>query len=216
LSLTTNSSQLPLRSYADDEFLQVRADGRVPIPPTPRPKREPRVSLVPGLAEIRAGTARYQHPQATWPQPRNGGAYSAEVVATRKPAPQISSEQASDRAAKSKKAMADYIRPLIQADPFWPTFHESKGHVKSNMDAVRCLQFFQHLVDKYINTHHTIPPQIPYAGGKRLTKVRELSSATCTLASRFIYRLLYLKPWGVEQLGVQIATLFWVCFISRS
>jgi len=72
--------------------------------------------------------------------------------------------------------MADYIRPLIQADPFWPTFHESKGHVKSNMEAVRCLQFFQNLVDKYINTHHTIPNPIPYAGGKRLTKAALLEA----------------------------------------
>lgn len=177
LELRIVLEKLPPRVNTPGEVvLQPRADGRVPIPPLPRSKREPRLSLVPGLEEIKAGTIHYQHPEAHWPQPKNGGAYYAEVVATRKPAPVPAAEQQSDRATKSKRAMADYIRPLIQADPFWPTFHESKGHVKSNQEAVKCLQFFQDLVDKYINTHHTIPNQIPYAGGKRLTKAALLEA----------------------------------------
>jgi hypothetical protein len=185
---------------------QPRADGRVPIPPTPHGRREPRLSLVPGLEEIKAGTVRYQHPHAYYPQPRNPDPYYAEIVATRKAIPLPVANESVDRAARTKKAMADYIRPLIQADPFWPTFHESKGHVKSNQEAVKCLQFFQDLVHKYINSHHTIPDQVIYAGGKRLTKVTTTRGRPLHFLTLPHFRLHYLKLLVEEQHGAPIVT----------
>jgi hypothetical protein len=119
---------------------------------------------------------KLQHPTAHWPKPR--GAKETGPVAGPSNA---MSDNADTKSVKLKKAMADYVRPLIQKEAFWPMFSETKGHVKSNADAVKSLRFFEDMTTKYVHT--VIPPHVPLVGGKRITKVWNLDSSMYRLTS---------------------------------
>ena len=73
--------------------------------------------------------------------------------------------------------MAEYVRPLIEKEPFWPKFHDTKGHVKSNAEAVKSLEFFEQLVTRYVG--QTIPADVPLVHGKKITKVCCINDYHC-------------------------------------
>jgi hypothetical protein len=156
-----------------------RTDGRVAIPPTPAAlKPIPKQSLIPGLEKIRGSNNKLPHPNSHWPQPKGASAKSSEASHLK------TVESQESKPSRQRKATADYVRPLIQKEPFWPNFHDTKGHVKSNAEAVKSLEFFEDLVKKYVG--QVIPADVDLVGGRRITKVFDLYGVFCCYSTRYL------------------------------